>query len=475
MVGITAIGAYLPVYRLENDEIARMWAGRSAGGARAVAGYDEDTVTMAVAAALDCLKEGGGGANGLSLATTTPPYREKQSAAIIAAAADLPEECRTVDFTGSLRAATIALNAAADSITAGSAKDILVVASDSRPAAARGALEQGLGDGAAALTIGSKDVLADVEGSYTIFNDFTDFWRTESDTFIRSAEGRFVDEVGYLPTMQAAIAGLLKKYRLDLSTFNKVIYYAGDGRQHAALARRLKLDKRQVQDPLYGRIGNTGTASVVMMLAAALETAAPGDRILLAGYGDGADVFVLRVTEAVKRLQNKPIVSDKLPGRAISYGRYLTWRGLVPVEASTLPERAPISLPARWRERRAITALYGSRCTQCGAPQISQIGQTPRVCVACQARDQFEPYKFSDKKGVLFSYAIDQLQPTLNPPGVNGVIDFEGGGRMIAELTDYETDKVRVGMPLEMTFRKMFASRGINNYFWKAKPAEKIM
>ena len=112
------------------------------------------------------------------------------------------------------------------------------------------------------------------------------------------------------------------------------------------------------------------------------------------------------------------------------------------------------------------------KCTQCGAPQISQIGQTARVCVACQARDQFEPYKFSDKKGVLFSYAIDQLQPTLNPPGVNGVVDFEGGGRMIVELTDYETEKIKVGMPLEMTFRKMFANRGINNYFWKAKPAE---
>ncbi len=472
MVGITSIGAYLPVYRLEHDEIARMWAGRSAGGARAVAGYDEDTVTMAVAAALECLKRGNGGADGLSLATTTTPYREKQSAAIVAAAADLPDECHTADFTGSLRAATIALKAAADAVRAGSAEKVLVVAADSRPAAARGALEQNLGDGAAALTIGSEDVIAEIEGVYSIFNDFTDLWRTESDAFIRSAEGRFIDEAGYLPTMQAAVTGLLKKYRLDLSAFAGAVYYAADARQHAALARRLKLDKRQVQDPLYSKIGNTGTAAVVMMLAAALETAKPGDRILLAGYGDGADAIILRVTEAVKKLPGKPVVSDKLPGRAISYGKYLTWRGLVPVEASTLPERLPLSLPARWRERRAIAALYGMKCTQCGTPQISQIGQTPRVCVNCQSKDQFEPYKFSDKKGVLFSYAIDQLQPTLNPPGVNGVIDFEGGGRMIAELTDCEAEKVRVGMPLEMTFRKMFASRGINNYFWKASPAD---
>ena len=405
-----------------------------------------------------------------SLATTTAPYKEKQSAAIVAVAADLPETCHTTDLTGSLRSAMIALKAATDAVKAGSAEEVLVVAADTRPGAAKGALEQVLGDGAAAMSVGSKDVIAEIEGSYSIFNDFTDLWRTEADTFVRSAEGRFIDEVGYLPTMQSAISGLLQKYQLDISAFSKVIYYAGDTRQHAALARRLKPEKQQVQDSLYGQIGNTGTAAVLLMLAAALETAAPGDRLLLAGYGDGADVFVLRVTEAIKKVQSKPLVSNKLAGRAVSYGQYLTWRGLVPVETSTLPERSPISLQARWRERRAITALYGLRCTNCGTPQFSQIGQTPRVCVNCQTKDQFEPYKFSDKKGVLFSYAIDQLQPTLNPPGVNGVVDFEGGGRIICELTDCEVDKVRVGLPVEMTFRKMYASRGINNYFWKAKP-----
>ena len=101
---------------------------------------------------------------------------------------------------------------------------------------------------------------------------------------------------------------------------------------------------------------------------------------------------------------------------------------------------------------------------------MNQIGQTVRVCVNCQAKDEFEPYKFSDKQATLFSYAIDQLMPTLNPPGVNGVIDFEGGGRIICELTDCDINKVKVGMVVEMTFRKMFFSRGVHNYFWKAKP-----
>lgn len=471
MVGITSIGAYLPVYRLNRDEIARMWAGRSTGGAKAVAGYDEDTVTMAVAATLACLAGGGGKADGLSLATTTAPYKEKQSAAIVATTADLADECHTADFTGSLRASTIALKSAIDAVKAGSTRNVIVTASDCRLGAAGGTLEQALGDGAASLMIGSEKVIAEVEGSYSIFNDFTDLWRTGEDTFVRSTERRFIDEVGYLPTVQSAISGLMKKYRLTPADFSKVVYYALDARQHAGLARRMKLDEAQVQDPLYNDIGNTGTAAVFLMLAAALEKAKAGDRVLLAGYGDGCDAFILRVTDEIKRIQKRPVISDKLAGKiAISYGQYATWRNLVPAEASTLPERPPLSLPGRWRERRAIAALYGARCRKCGTPQISQIGQTPRVCVNCQVKDEFEPYKFSDKKATLFSYTIDQLQPTLNPPAVNGVIDFEGGGRMICELTDCELDKVAIGMKLEMTFRKMFYSRGIHNYFWKAKP-----
>ena len=473
MTGITSIGTYLPIYRLSSDEIAAMWAVRSTRGTKAVAGYDEDTVTMAVAAALDCMKRGGIEPDGLSLATTTASYREKQSAAIVAGAVDLPKETRTADFTGSLRAGSIALKSAFDAVSAGSLGNVVVVAADCRLGAAKGTLEQALGDGAAAMAVGSDNVIAEIEGSYSIFNDFTDYWRAEDDTYIRSTETRFIDEVGYLPTMQEVISGLLEKYKLEINDFAKIVYYAADARQHTGLARRLKFDKDKVQAPLYDAIGNTGTAAALLMLIAALEGAKAGDRILFVSYGDGADAYCMKVTENIQKFQNKSIIADKLPGKiAINYGQYLTWKNLVAVEASTLPERSALSLPSRWRERRAISALYGVKCKKCGTPQINQIGQAIRVCVHCQARDQFEDYKFSDKKGKLFSYAIDQLQPTQNPPGVNGVIDFDEGGRIICELTDCDPDSVEVGMPVEMTFRKMFFSRGINNYFWKAKPVD---
>jgi hydroxymethylglutaryl-CoA synthase len=471
MVGITSIGAYVPIYRLNREEIGKAWESRSLLGTKAVAGYDEDSVTMAVAATLNCMQRGQGAVNGLFLATTTAPYKEKQSAAIIAAAVDLPHECNTADFTNSLRGATIAMKSAVDAVNSGSAENVIVAAADTRLSAVKGTLEQLLGDGAAAVMIGSKDVIATIEGSYSLSCDFTDLWRTGEDTFVRNAEGRFVDDVGYKPIIKETISGLMEKYKLSPKDFARVVFYASDSRGHAGMGKRLGFEKDQVQEPLFDQIGNTGTAAALMMLVAALDKAAPGDKILFVSYGDGCDAFILQATKDISRVQSQPTIADQLARNiAISYGKYLNWRNLVPVEASTLPDRPALSLPSRWRERKTIAALYGVKCKQCGTPQFSPIGQTSRVCTVCQAKDEFEPYKFSDKKGSLFSYAIDQLQPTQNPPGVNGVVDFDEGGRLICELTDCELDKVKVGMKVEMTFRKMFHSRGINNYFWKAKP-----
>ena len=467
MVGITLMGAYIPMYRLSQEEIGRMWRAKGAGGNKAVAGYDEDAVTMGVAAAFDCLKGNADEVRALYFATTTSPYREKQTAAVIAGAIDLGKWSHTAEFTNSLRAGTSAMKAAMDAAASGSAGQVLVVASDCRIGAPKGRLEQTLGDGAVAVMIGSKNPIAAIEDTCSIFSDFTGFWRTGHDDFPRSAEARLMNEAGYVPIMKEAISELMKRHSLQAGDFAKFVFSASDAREHADLAKSLGFDKSQVQDPLFTEIGNAGTAAGLLTLVAALEEAKEGDRILFANYGDGCDVFMLRVTRNV----SGPTMRDRIARKAsIDYGTYLNWRDLVPFETSSLPDRSEPSIAARWRERRAISALYGFKCRKCGTPQIHPLGQTMRVCVACQAKDDFDAYKFSDKKGRLFTYAVDQLQPTKNPPGLNGVIDFEGGGRLACELTDYDLEKVDVGMPVEMTFRKLSQGKGIINYFWKAKP-----
>jgi hydroxymethylglutaryl-CoA synthase len=470
MAGITSIGAYIPQYRLKLDEVAKFWHVKGGAGEKAVAGYDEDSITMAVAAALDCINVNGVQPDGLYFATTTNPYKEKQGAAIIASAVDLKQEILTADFTNSLRSTSIALRAALDAVKSGSAQNILVAASDSRMGAPQGKFEQILGDGAAAVMVGTDHPIAEIEASYSVFSDFTDVWRTAKDDFPQGAEGRFIDVVGYGPIMQEAISGLMKKCGAAPGDFSKIVFYASGIREHADLAKKMGFEKGQVQDPLFASLGNTGTAASLLMLIDALKEAAPGERILFASYGDGCDVFALRVQETA-RARVSPAIKDRLAKKTvIDYGRYLNWRSLVPVEASSLPTRSEPSLITRWRDRKRVAALYGVRCRNCGTPQLHPIGQAIRVCAQCQSKDDFDPYKFSDKKGKLFSYAIDQLQPTKNPPGLNGVVDFDEGGRLICELTDYDLDKVRIGMPVEMTYRKMSQGQGLINYFWKAKP-----
>lgn len=471
MTGITSIGVYIPMYRLRREEIGRMWGIKGMEGEKSVAGYDEDSVTMAVAAVRECLRSVPGNAEGLCFASTTAPYLEKQSAAIIAGVTGLDRNCVTADFANSLRSSTTALKSALDAVKAGSARQMLVAASDCRLGMPKSRFEQLSGDAAAAVTIGTEGVIAEIESCYSIYSDFTDIWRKVADPYVKSGEARFISEEGYFPIMQDVVSGIMKNNSLKPDDFSRIAFSAFDERQHANLAKKLGFNTDQVQYPFFNEIGNMGTAGTFIMLAAALEELKSGDRILLVNYGDGADAFILRVTDAIAGYPFKTHIKDQLKkNRSINYGTYLDWRDLMPIDMASLPPRDPLSLATRWRERKIISTLTGVKCRSCGTPQIHIIGQNIRICVQCQAKDNFEEYRFSDKKATLFTYAIDNLQPTRNPPGVNGAVDFEGGGRLLCELTDNDPDKIRIGMPVEMTYRKLTANDDVINYFWKAKP-----
>jgi hydroxymethylglutaryl-CoA synthase len=468
MVGITSCEAYIPAYRLSRDEISRAWGGATMGGEKAVARHDEDSITMAVAATLGCIKRGGKQEDGLFFATTTSPYKEKQAASIIAAAVDIPRETRTADFTDSLRASTIAVNSALDAVSSGSAENIIIAASDCRMGAGKSEFEQILGDGAAAVTIGKSGVIAGVEGNYSAFSEFIDSWRSEGSAFIKSWESRFITTEGYTKTMQHVISGIMKKYNLTPKDFSKVIYNGPDKRSHASLAKRLGFDlETQVQDPMYHSIGNTGTAAVLMMLAFSLDEANPGDLILVANYGDGADAFILRVTDDIKKVQGEGRMTANLERKIpITYETYLSWRDLVPTEEPRHPEQESPSITCLWRERKSTLAFYGSKCVACGTVQYPP----QRVCTKCQSKDHLTEYKFSDKKGHVFTYAIDQLSWSKQVPVLIGVVDFEGGGRVMCEICDCKPEEMRIGMPVEMCFRKLDQDTDIQNYFWKGRP-----
>jgi 3-hydroxy-3-methylglutaryl CoA synthase len=467
MAGITSYGAYLPLFRLGEGT-----AGWDARVEKAVASYDEDSVTMAVAAGSDCLAGVERKAvDGLYLATTTAPYLEKQGAAIAAEALDLREDIFAADFANSLRAGTQALRAALDSVKAGSARQVLVAAADMRTPQPRSEFEAVFGDGAAAVLVGSENVIAEVEESYSLSHDIHDVWRVVGEPYVRSAEDRFASEEGYLKVLPKAVKGLLEKTGLTPADFTKAVFFAPDARRHREMARLLGFDlKTQVQEPFFDKVGNTGASFSLLLLAAALEEAEPGDRLLFAGYGDGADVFVFRVTENIKKLGPRRGVKGHLRIKKIlpDYLTYARWRGLI--DAAPPVRRPPLDPPspaAVHRERNQNIRLYGVKCLNCGYSQYPP----QRVCTKCRTKDRFEPVRFADKRATLFTYSLDYLGPTPDPPLAVCFVDFAGGGRMQCVMTDRTLEEIRVGMPLEMTFRKLHTVGGIHNYYWKCRPA----
>ena len=329
-----------------------------------------------------------------------------------------------------------------------------------------------VGDGAAALLLGSSGVIASLEGWYSASYDFSDYRRSEDDKFVRAAEDRFIREEGYAKFISEAISALLKKCKLEAKDIARVAYPCLNPRQHATIGKRLGFQPEQVQDPLFTAIGETGAASPLILLVAMLEEAKPGDNILLTSYGNGAEALLFKVTGEIEKVRDRERLKKSLAIKRelTSYEKYLAFRGVIPVEAGAGAEIAPTQLPLTWRERKAILALYGSKCRRCGTPQYPP----QRICVNpdCGAVDEMEDYRFSDKRGVIFSYTADHVASSIDPPLLYGMIDFDGGGRFVFEFTDCERDLLKVGMPVEMSLRRKYLDepRGIHGYFWKAVP-----
>ena len=479
MAGIVSYGAYIPKYRIDRKIIykAMGWLNPATfmKGEKAVVNYDEDSITMAVSAGVDCLNGiKRSSVDAMFLASTTLPYKERQSAQILSTAFNFQKEIRTADFTNTAKAGTSALLSALDAITAQTSGNVMVCASDCRTGKPGSPQEEIFGDGAASLLVGSKDVVADFIGSYSVSHDFVDHWRADSDQFDRQWEDRFIRDVGYKTFISEAISGVLGKYGVKVHELAKAAYpclYAGG---HRNIATKLGLNPEQVQDSMLVNLGYTGTSNPLMLLVAALETAKPGDKIAVASFGTGSDALLFEVTDKINDIREnikgvKKYLNVKRELK--SYEKMISFRNVLPLEKGIRGEKTPFTaLSELWRSRDQILGLCGSKCQKCGTPQYP----VQRVCVNpdCGAVNQMEPYCFSDKKGKLATYTGDNLAFSPNPPAIYGIVDFEGGGRFWFDLTDVELEETHVGMEVEMSFRKKYIDDqfGIYGYFWKAVP-----
>ncbi|MCB1615516.1 MAG: hypothetical protein KDI30_05830 [Pseudomonadales bacterium] len=473
MTGITSYGAYIPLTRLPFSVMAGK-PPKDGGPEKAVAWADEDSITMAVTAAMNCLQGVDRSSIDLViLATTTYAFAEKQGASIVAKALDLCGDVRTVDISGSLRSGTLALQQAMDAVKAGSARQALVVAADCRMGAPRSGIEMNVGDAAAAFVIGNDKVLASLNTVASCAKEMMDIWRKQGDDFVHTWEDRFINEHGYIDNTVKAVRLLLEKSGKAASDFSKACLYGPDARSHGTVVKQLGLDAGQVQHPFFGKVGNAGCANVPLQLVAALESATKGDSLLLASYGDGADALAFDVSAVAADAAVRRGVAYYLERRRVvdHYGKYLTARDLTIKEYPPIDDQG-ISATVQYRHRDENFSLQGQVCA-CGTHQFPK----GRVCVRCGQKDQWTPVTYANASGEVVTYTFDAFFPSPEPPTVVTITevklaDGSAGPRIHMQFADASAKDMEVGKQVEFVFRRIHQVGKRPNYFWKCIPLD---
>lgn len=453
MASISDCSVYIPVWKLNRDEISKETGMPSLGGVRAVAHWDEDSLTMAVEAA----RSFEGSFDAVIFASTSPPFRIKQCASFIASALDLPEDTFTMDITDSMRVATDALITANEFVDSGRFSKVLVVAAD-RISAKPGTLyEQLYGDAAAAVVV-EKEGEAKILGYSTSTKPLPGSWMLADDDTIRDYDMRVDARFGYATSIQQAAMPIFTKLGLSPADIDRIVASAPDPRSYEEL---LKAAGAKPEEFYFDSIGIAGSAHPLLLLAAQLEKEG---RILLGGYGEGADVIAVEIDGAMESNIGRMLENRK----NISYGDYLFNRGFVGIQDA--PDRP--SLTKFWRDEKSIIRFYGMKCRNCGTVSYP----ISRCCIECGAKDRYEEVRLGER-GRIYTFTIDYLVMPGNYTGDGAhphcvaVVDLDGGGRVMFEITDMlrDFDGIECDAEVERTFRLLFEKNRFRYYGWKAR------
>src|SRR5437764_149688 len=205
--------------------------------------------------------------------------------------------------------------------------------------------------------------------------------------------------------------------------------------------------------------GGDAAAALLVLLTHALDKAEPNQVIALVVLADGADVLLFRTTDAVRSWEPARSVDAQVAaGIEVPYGKFLSWRGTLPVEPPRRPEPQRVSASSAGRHGDWKFGFVGGRSPDTGEPQLPPLpNSTGSVPMA-------------DVEGTIATFTVDRIAYSPSPPIVFAVVDFDGGGRLPIELTDATVEDLSMGDRVEMTFRRLFTADGIHDYFWKARP-----
>jgi len=341
-VSISGYGAYVPVYRIKAEEIARVWGKlhrKLPITEKSVPGPDEDSITMSVEAAKYAIaraKINPQDIKAIYVGSESHPYAVKPSATVIAEAIGMPRDIIAIDMEFACRAGTTAMQSIVALVASGMIKYGIAIGVDTAQGRPGDELEFTAAAGAAAYILGNgKDGIAILEGSTSYVTDTPDFWRREGETYPRHFF-RFTGEPAYFHHIINAVNMLMEELGLKPSDFKYAVFHQPNYKFPLSVGKRLGFSIDQLKPGILSNIiGNTYAASSIMGFAAVLDIAKPDDRILVASFGSGAgsDAFSFIVTDLIEERRSLAPSLNELIARKryVDYAFYAKYRGKIKV------------------------------------------------------------------------------------------------------------------------------------------------
>ncbi|MFG1204374.1 3-oxoacyl-[acyl-carrier-protein] synthase III C-terminal domain-containing protein [Xanthobacter aminoxidans] len=479
MTGITALAIHLPRLRLQRAAMAAamgwLCPRGETRGTRTLAYWDEDPITMAVAAARACLAqaerngvpEARTSVRALSFATTTPVFAEPQQAALVHAALRLPEATRAQDVGGTMRCGLLALHAALES-----SEPALLTAADMPLNTPGGTAEMRYADGGVGALVGCGPDLLTYRGGASLSAPFIERYRAPDRPLATDWEERWVREEGFLDLVPRAIAEAIGKAQLSAADIDHFVLPCVIPGAAKAVAQAAGLSRAKLAQPLDMECGDTGAAHALVMLARAMEDMRPGERVLVAQFGQGATALVLEAADAISAF---PAAASAALADGIAEPNYLKlpiFRGLMPWERG-LRGRFPVNeaLTTAYRNAEALLGFVGSR-----SPETGQVQFPPsRLAVAETGlfAETQQPWPLADLGGTVATATADRLAFSRSPPNCYGLIDIPGGARLMMDFTDPDAERLSPGDAVRFVFRikDLDERTSFRRYFWKAVAA----
>lgn len=339
-VGIVGYGAYIPRYRLPGTEISRIWNGEASPGPvkeKAVAGLDEDVITMSIEAARNALARSGISPTQLRavwVGSESHPYAVKPSGTIVAEAIGASAHIQAADWEFACKAGTEAFVAAMGLVGSHMANYAMAIGMDTAQAKPGDALEYTASCGGAAFIVGpAEEALTTIDAQYSFVTDTPDFWRRAHQKYPEHGQ-RFTGEPAYFNHIVSATSTLMQNEDLAPEDFRFAVFHQPNEKFPSRVAKQLGFKPEQIEDGLLSPlIGNTYAGAALVGLTAVLDVASPGDRILVTSYGSGAgsDVFVLTAQAALPERRDAALhTQDYIARRTeIDYATYARFRGKI--------------------------------------------------------------------------------------------------------------------------------------------------